>query len=227
MIDLWVIAAILAGIVLLGAAYGLFWVIVESVHPFTYRRVPLSEVHDHILAIFHRGLNRSQILITSEQNGKMLRFRKTYKYGEKGMAFHLFVRAPSPTAAGFLEMVRALEMKTRCNVSQDRTGVELDVDCDASADTANTAADVVLANFVCASDTSTFSVRVKGGIMRLDRHIGGETRLGNIVSGFMIYDEGRPYNWVHYCTRTCRGTWAKSFGAAMGRIASRLFPPRE
>lgn len=231
MMGIWVIAGILAGMALLGIAYSLFWAVGDFVCPFTHRQVPLGEVHSHILAMFRRGLNRSEMLIACEQNGKELRFRKTYKHGQPGIAFHLIVPMLDPTEPGISEAIASIEaLGLECRIGRrKRCLLTMDIDCLGVVERANAAADIVLASIVRAPTTATFCVRVKGGFLHMDGCISGETEPGQIVAMYRWAaekgDEARPYTWVsYYCSR---GTLARSLGAAVGRIAARLFgPPR-
>ena len=223
-----VIATILCGIIILWVAFDLFWTVIEFLRPFAYQNVSLTDIHDHIEAIFRRGFNRSQMLIVCEQNGKEMCFRKAYRHGHFGITFRLIVPTVKNTEPRLSEAIARIEaLGLVCStIPLKRDLVRLEVDCFACLSLAKSGADIVLRKIICVTDTSTFKVQVKGDIFAVDGYIGGETTAADVCAMYWCEAEGkeRPYKWAHYFIR--KGRWAKSFGEVVGRVAAKLFPPR-
>ena len=214
-----------AVIVLVYVTYYLIFMILEVVHPFTYRRVPLSDIHNHVRALFRRGLNCSQMLITNEENGKRLYFRKGYRYGQKGFLFHAIVQVGHQTEVTFLDLIQSLKvMGVDYRVCRNQRNAELNIDCKADLDTAYAVADVMLSQILNASNDTTFSVRVKGRMLDVDGCVGGETTIADMGSMFRqaarSHKTEPAYNWRHHRSRTM------SLGDAIGRVVAAIFRPR-
>jgi hypothetical protein len=226
---LWDIAVAVGALLVLALAYNTFWWVVETVRPFTYRNVPLEDVQDHILAVFRRGMNKCQLRIACEQTGKQLRFRKTYRYGKPGFAFHLIVPRLNPADPSLSCAHKSIELLgLPCSVTHDsKKFLTLDVDSLANLEKAKAAADIIMADIVCVSPVANIDVQVKGNILRVDGYVDGKMTVADQLA---IYNREfnnprpRPYNWNAYRRMNgVRARKARAFGYFCGKILAWLF----
>ena len=96
-------------LIFLAIIFNTFWNVVDKIKPFTYRKVPLSELSDHISDIFNRGMDRSQMHIKCEQNGMIIVFQKNYKIRTTGIKFYLLTIISSIKDENVLGMIKTLE----------------------------------------------------------------------------------------------------------------------
>ena len=220
MLLIWIAAVILV----LGIGYNVFWWAVDVLHPRTYRQVAVAELHSHILSLFNRGLNGSQMLIASEQSGRRIRFHKSYRHNHQGIAFHLLVADVVPEEVEQFLTNKAVT-RTSLRIRTSRGGRRLEVDCVGNVQQAYVAADVVLSELYRCPATSTFSIYVKGGIRAVNGVVRGDTTAGDIYAmckgASEMLPRARPYKWW-----VGEGEpWARRLGAGLGRIVTMFLPP--
>jgi hypothetical protein len=193
---------ILAGLWLL---YGAAWALLEAIHPFCYRRVSFAELREHIGQEYNRGVRGSQMVISDEATGRILRVCKDYEAGDSHVKILLVAEVTSLPRDAIREVIGCLRKdRIQCFLGHAGSGwhhgaVTLTCRGGDSLDGVFALAERMLLQVCGASRDSTFRVYVRGNIGWLDMHVSGTTTPMEVwaISYQVGGAAGKPYKWSH------------------------------